>query len=95
VDYYQVIPDPIDLRIIAQKIQSQSYQTLDDMVKDLMLMIQNARFFNKPSSLIYKVQCLCSCVCGFTHRTRYTSYREASVKKGEGLYLRKLTRNEH
>ena len=55
VDYYQVIPEPIDLRIIAQKIQSQSYQTLDDMYKDLMLMIHNAKFFNKPSSLIYKV----------------------------------------
>jgi len=55
VDYYQVIHEPIDLRMIAQKIQSQSYETLDSMHKDLMLMIQNAKYFNKPSSLIYKV----------------------------------------
>jgi len=55
VDYYQVIREPVDLRIIAQKIQSQSYPTLDDMHKDLMLLIQNAKYFNKPSSLIYKV----------------------------------------
>jgi len=55
VDYYQVIREPIDLRTIAQKIQSSAYQILDDMHKDLMLMIQNAKFFNKPSSLIYKV----------------------------------------
>jgi len=57
VDYYQVIPEPIDLRTIAQKIQSQTYQSLDDMLKDLTLMIQNAKYFNKPSSLIYKVCC--------------------------------------
>jgi len=55
IDYYQVIREPIDLRTIAQKIQSQSYETLESMYKDLMLMIQNARYFNKPSSLIYKV----------------------------------------
>jgi len=50
-----VIPEPIDLRMIAQKIQSESYPTLDVMYKDLVLMIQNAKYFNKPSSLIYKV----------------------------------------
>jgi len=58
IDYYQVITEPIDLRIIAQKIKSQTYQSLDDMLKDLMLMIQNAKCFNKPGSLIYKVCCL-------------------------------------
>jgi len=61
IDYYQVIPEPIDLRMIAQKIQSQSYETLDNMYKDLLLMIQNAKYFNKPSSLIYKVQCSLHC----------------------------------
>jgi len=55
IDYYQVIREPIDLRVIAQKIQSQSYETLETMHKDLMLMIQNAKYFNKPGSLIYKV----------------------------------------
>ena len=55
VDYYQVIKEPIDLRMIAQKIQSNAYSSLDDMNKDLLLLTQNAKTFNKPSSLIYKV----------------------------------------
>jgi len=58
VDYYQVIPEPIDLRTIAQKIQSQTYESLYEMLRDLTLMIQNAKYFNKPSSLIYKVRCV-------------------------------------
>lgn len=55
VDYYQVIEDPIDLRMIAQKIQCDGYNCLEDMHKDLLLMLQNARTFNKPNSTIYKV----------------------------------------
>jgi Bromodomain len=54
-DYYQVIKEPIDLRMIAQKIQANGYSSLDDMFKDLLLLTQNAKTFNKPSSLIYKV----------------------------------------
>lgn len=54
-DYYQVIKEPIDLRRIAIKIQTNSYTSLDDLVKDLLLMVQNAKTFNEPGSKIYKV----------------------------------------
>jgi protein polybromo-1 len=50
-----VIKDPIDLRTVAKKIQTSGYTTLEDMVKDLFLMVNNAKSFNKPGSIIYKV----------------------------------------
>jgi len=79
VDYYQVILEPIDLRIIAQKIKSQSYQTLDDMLKDLQLMIQNAKFFNKPSSLIYKVNVCLSLTFSSYAGSRYCFWQHLYV----------------
>ena len=60
IDYYQVIKEPIDLRLIAQKIQSNGYVSLDDMQKDLFLMLQNAKTFNKQNSTIYKVRLICA-----------------------------------
>ena len=45
----------MDLRRIAIKIQTNSYTSLDDLVKDLLLMVQNAKTFNEPGSQIYKV----------------------------------------
>ena len=55
-EYYQVIKEPIDLHMIAQKIQSNNYGSLDDMYKDLLLMVQNAKTFNETGSQIYKVR---------------------------------------
>ncbi|ESO90734.1 hypothetical protein LOTGIDRAFT_175808 [Lottia gigantea] len=53
-DYYEVIKDPIDLRMIGQKIQNNEYKTLADLEKDLLLMLKNAKTFNTPKSQIYK-----------------------------------------
>jgi len=41
--------------MIAIKIQTNHYLTLDDMENDLLLMISNARKYNDPKSQIYKV----------------------------------------
>ena len=54
-EYYRIITEPIDLKMIAQKIQAQQYKTLNDLEADLLLMVKNARTFNEPGSLIYKV----------------------------------------
>ncbi len=54
-DYYLIVTNPIDLKIIAMKIQNNEYQTLDDMENDLLLMISNAKKYNAPKSQIYKV----------------------------------------
>ncbi|XP_049837847.1 protein polybromo-1 isoform X3 [Schistocerca gregaria] len=53
-EYYEVIENPIDLKMIATKIQQNKYQTLNDLEKDLLLMTRNACQFNEPGSQIYK-----------------------------------------
>ena len=53
--YYEVIKEPVDLKMIAQKIQNCMYKTLDDIEKDFNLMVKNAKTFNEPKSLIFKV----------------------------------------
>ena len=40
---------------MAQKIQSNAYTSLDEMVKDLNLIVTNAKTFNEPGSQVYKV----------------------------------------
>lgn len=53
-DYYDIVTEPIDLKTIAQKIQNKEYSTLNDLEKDLLLMIRNAKLYNAPGSQIYK-----------------------------------------
>ncbi|XP_063369174.1 protein polybromo-1 [Cydia amplana] len=53
-EYYRVIDNPIDLKTIAQKIQAGEYTNLNEMEKDLLLMVRNACNFNEPGSNIYK-----------------------------------------
>lgn len=53
-EYYNVIDNPIDLKMIASKIQKCEYSSLGEMEKDLLLMTRNACLFNEPGSKIYK-----------------------------------------
>lgn len=53
-DYYSIIEIPIDLKMIATKIQNQEYENLDDMERDLLLMVKNACSYNEPGSTIYE-----------------------------------------
>uniref|UniRef100_A0A8C5H8V9 Protein polybromo-1 n=1 Tax=Gouania willdenowi TaxID=441366 RepID=A0A8C5H8V9_GOUWI len=53
-DYYAVIKDPIDLRIIAQRIQMGYYKTVSAMAKDIDLMAKNAKTYNEPGSQVFK-----------------------------------------
>ncbi|XP_039760506.1 protein polybromo-1 isoform X1 [Pararge aegeria] len=53
-DYFSVIDSPIDLKIIAQKIQGGEYTHLSELDKDLSNMVRNACLFNEPGSQIYK-----------------------------------------
>ncbi|KAG8184625.1 hypothetical protein JTE90_022674 [Oedothorax gibbosus] len=53
-EYYKVIQDPVDLKMIAQKIQNNEYRSLCEMEKNLLQMIKNAKNFNEPGSQIYK-----------------------------------------
>jgi protein polybromo-1 len=52
--YYEVTDNPIDLKMIATKLQQGEYTSFADMEKDLLLMTRNACAFNEPGSQIYK-----------------------------------------
>ena len=56
--YYKVICEPMDLKTIGTKIQVNEYTGVDEMVRDLNLMINNAKTFNEPGSQIYRVRTL-------------------------------------
>lgn len=43
------------MKMIAQKIQGNMYNTLNEIERDFFLMVKNARTFNEPKSVIYKV----------------------------------------
>uniref|UniRef100_H3DAW9 Protein polybromo-1 n=1 Tax=Tetraodon nigroviridis TaxID=99883 RepID=H3DAW9_TETNG len=55
-DYYAIIKEPIDLKIIAQKIQSSWATTaaLALMAKDVELLVKNAKTYNEPGSQVFK-----------------------------------------
>ncbi|OTF79968.1 hypothetical protein BLA29_002514 [Euroglyphus maynei] len=53
-DYYDIVTEPIDLKMIASRIQNREYNNLNDLEKDLILMIRNAKMYNAPGSQIYK-----------------------------------------
>ncbi|XP_044158018.1 protein polybromo-1 isoform X2 [Bufo gargarizans] len=53
-DYYAIIKDPIDLKTIAQRIQSGHYKNLNAMAKDIDLLAKNAKTYNEPGSQVFK-----------------------------------------
>lgn len=53
-EYYEIIENPIDLKSIATKIQTNEYSSLLEMERDLLIMTKNACLFNEPGSQIYK-----------------------------------------
>lgn len=54
-EYYQIIKQPIDMKIIGQRLQAGAYVTMDELERDFLVMVKNAKTFNEPKSIIYKV----------------------------------------
>lgn len=54
-DYYEVIKQPIHMEKIAANLKSHSYDSLEELVSDFILMFDNACKYNEPDSQIYKV----------------------------------------
>ncbi|EEB05426.1 RSC complex subunit Rsc4 [Schizosaccharomyces japonicus yFS275] len=52
-DYYQTILQPISLRIIETKLATGQYTSFADVRRDIDLMVNNAKTYNQPGSLIY------------------------------------------
>lgn len=62
-DYYEVISNPIDMEKIAQKLKTNCYENLDDLVADFIVMFDNACKYNEPDSQIYKDALVLQRVC--------------------------------
>ncbi|CAN8254569.1 unnamed protein product [Cochlearia groenlandica] len=55
-DYYDIIKDPIDLKTIAKRVESEQYYvTLDMFVADARRMFNNCRTYNSPDTIYYKI----------------------------------------
>ena len=76
-EYFEVITEPMDLKMIAEKIQKNKYKEIGELEKDLQTIFTNARSFNEPGSQIYKDAGVLSkivkskaadCVAGLTAR---------------------------
>ncbi|KAI1892708.1 hypothetical protein AGOR_G00136330 [Albula goreensis] len=53
-DYYAIIKEPIDFRVIAQRIQTGHYKSVSAMAKDIDLLTKNAKTYNEPGSQVFK-----------------------------------------
>lgn len=51
-DYYKIILEPVDLRIIDHNIRSEKYMTEDALLEDMKLMFRNARHYNEEGSQV-------------------------------------------
>ncbi|XP_072928806.1 protein polybromo-1 isoform X4 [Hemitrygon akajei] len=53
-DYYEIIKEPVDLKMIAQRIQNAAYKSVNAMARDIELLVRNAKTYNEPGSPIFK-----------------------------------------
>lgn len=54
-DYYEVINEPISLNDIIQRIAKDEYQgNFHNFAQDLHTLIDNAKSYNEPNSIVYK-----------------------------------------
>lgn len=53
-NYYEVIKKPLDLEKIGVRLKNGVYDSLEDLLADTILMLDNACKYNEPDSQIYK-----------------------------------------
>lgn len=51
--------DPIDVRTIGERLEAGFYTSLEMFAADFRRMFNNARIYNAPETLYYKVGCRC------------------------------------
>ncbi|KAK7245416.1 hypothetical protein RIF29_40261 [Crotalaria pallida] len=54
-DYYEIIKDPMDLKTMSKRVESEQYYvTFEMFVADVRRMFSNARTYNSPETIYYK-----------------------------------------
>jgi histone acetyltransferase len=54
-DYYDIIKDPMDLKTMSKRVESEQYYvTFEMFVADVKRMFANARTYNSPETIYYK-----------------------------------------
>lgn len=53
-EYFQEIKQPIALDVIKKKLKRKKYQSIEQFMKDVDLMFDNAKSYNQDNSVIYK-----------------------------------------
>lgn len=78
-DYYDIIKDPIDLKTMSRRVESEQYYvTLEMFVADLKRMFVNARTYNSPDTIYFK--CSTRLEAYFTNRIQAHLAQAASTK---------------
>lgn len=92
-DYYEIIKEPMDMKNISRKILSNSYTSLKEMESDLLLMLDNAKRYNDPKSIIYKDACklknlsksLCKQIAALAGQAKFLDTTKTREKKKKTL----------
>lgn len=53
-DYFEVIADPIDIKTIEKKLQSNYYVDKETFISDVKRIFVNCRKYNQPGTIYYK-----------------------------------------
>ncbi|GLU03598.1 hypothetical protein SLE2022_207880 [Rubroshorea leprosula] len=77
-DYYDIIKDPMDLKTISKRVESEQYYvTLDMFIADVKRMFANARIYNSPDTIYYK--------CATRLESHFQSKVQAGIQSGTKL----------
>ncbi|KAI5359575.1 putative GNAT domain, bromodomain, acyl-CoA N-acyltransferase, Bromodomain-like superfamily [Septoria linicola] len=49
-DYYEVIKEPMDLSSMEQKLEKDQYETVEDFIKDVLLIVRNCKRYNAETT---------------------------------------------
>ena len=59
LDYPTIVKHPMDLGTVKEKLNSDKYKSVDEVINDINLVWENCHLYNKPSSNIYKLATHC------------------------------------
>ncbi|CAK8543521.1 unnamed protein product [Lathyrus sativus] len=74
-DYYEIIKDPMDLKTMSKRVESEQYYvTFEMFVEDVRRMFGNARTYNSPETIYYK--------CATRHEAHFQSKVTSVLQSG-------------